>query len=278
MSSAVVNSWVYSTMLIENEWGEVGTGFLVFRGIDEKKGRVFLVTNKHVLHEDIDMREKASNLTLNLNIKNKDGSIVGKTALLPLVFDDGSKKWREHPNNDVDVIAIDVTQGIVEIPQIMKVITDYTWFANKEELKRLDITMGDEVIVIGYPLGLRHKTNNLPLLRQGMIATRIGEELEDEVIDNGGKVRKRTLRGFLVDGATIPGSSGSPVVLKPISGRLVNGSIQMGLANPFLLGIIAETKFAPIQNIYGKVNNMSFAGLGLAFDSDTIKETIELFF
>ena len=35
-------------------------------------------------------------------------------------LDDGSKRWREHPNNDVDVLAFDVTQGIVQNPQVEK--------------------------------------------------------------------------------------------------------------------------------------------------------------
>ena len=89
-------------------------------------------------------------------------------------------------------------------------------------------------------------------------------------------MRKRRLHGFLIDGAIIPGSSGSPVILKPTPGRFVKGNIIMTIPPPILLGVIAETKYAPIQSSGKDVH--SFAGLGLAFDAETARETIELFF
>lgn len=51
---------------------------------------------------------------------------------------------------------------------------------------------------------------------------------------------------------------------------------MMGVPQPVLLGIIAETRYAPIETREGNIP--SFAGLGLAFDAETVKETIELFF
>jgi hypothetical protein len=114
-------------------------------------------------------------------------------------------------------------------------------------------------------------------VRSGIIATRIGETFEDEYQEPDGTKRKRVIRGFLIDGATIPGSSGSPVVLKPTTGRFVKGNIVMGFSPLLLLGIIAETRYAPIP-ISERDYIPSFAGLGLAFDAETVKETIELFF
>ncbi|HMD78999.1 MAG TPA: hypothetical protein VKF39_03340, partial [Nitrososphaerales archaeon] len=115
-----------------------------------------------------------------------------------------------------------------------------------------------------------------PIVRTGTLATPPCEVLQDEVrIPDGGR-RTRRLRGFLVDGGVIPGSSGSPVILRPTIGRLVKGKIQLGVPPALLLGIVAETKYAPIQ-VSGD-DSMSFADLGLAFDASTIKETIESFF
>jgi hypothetical protein len=109
-----------------------------------------------------------------------------------------------------------------------------------------------------------------------VISTKIGTLLKDQVKDSQGNIRNRTLRAFLIDGATVPGSSGSPVVLKPVIGRIQGGSIVLGSAPPVLLGIVAETKYAPVQLGAGFIP--SFAGLGLVFDVETIQETIELFF
>ncbi|MEW6232325.1 MAG: serine protease [Chloroflexota bacterium] len=276
MASPIAESWIYATMLIENEWGGGGTGFLVFRAIDDTKGRIFLATNKHVLHEKAEKRRGATRVVLYLNVKNADGSITGQTAKLPLNLDDGSKRWREHPNRDVDVLAFDVTPLLVQYPQIEKRWADYSLFVDREKMEELDITMGDEIVVIGYPLGLRQGATNVPLLRGGIIATRIGETLEDDYRESDGTLRKRILRGFLIDGATIPGSSGSPVVLKPTTGRFVKGNIVMGCPPPILLGIVAETRYAPVRTPVGDIP--SFAGLGLAFDAETVRETTELFF
>lgn len=277
MASPIAESWVYATMLIRNEWNEQGTGFLVFRAIDEKTGRIFLVTNKHVLHERAQMRQRATRVSLYLNVKNADGSVTGQTAELPLNLDDSSKRWREHPDRDVDVLAFDVTPLLVQYPQIEKRWADYALFADRTKLEEFGITIGEEVLVIGYPLGMRHAKTNFPLVRGGIIATRIGENLEDEYREENETIRKRVLRGFLIDGAVIPGSSGSPVVLKPTPARFTRQGIMLGSPPPpILLGIVAETRYAPVRTPTGYIP--SFAGLGLAFNAEVVKETIEFFF
>jgi hypothetical protein len=51
MASLIAATWIHTTMLIENDWGEFGTGFLVSRSISDSKARVFLASNKHVLNK-----------------------------------------------------------------------------------------------------------------------------------------------------------------------------------------------------------------------------------
>lgn len=280
MASPIAESWVYATMMVQNEWGGLGTGFLVFRHLDENKGRVFLITNKHVIHEEQQMRLKASRVLLHLNVKQSDGSIVGNTVEMPLKLPDDSRLWREHPDKDVDVLAIDVTSLVVSHPEIEKRWADYSGFGDKAKLAELDVTVGDEVVVIGYPqvVGFEFKqgATNLPLVRTGTVATTVTHPIVETSKLPDESVRRRTLRGFLIDGATIPGSSGSPVVLKPVTGRYVKGAILMGSTPAILLGIIAETRYAPVHTAAGDIP--SFAGLGLAFYAETIRETIELFF
>ena len=265
-------------MHIDNERSGQGTGFLVPRETGQRV-RVFLVTNKHVIGQDRETRSRVESITLHLNTTLPNGQLQARTAKVVLATEpDGSKSIREHPEADVDVIAIDVTHLIVQFPQIRKKLADYAVFASKERLEELDVTIGDDVMVIGYPYGIRHQGNAFPLVRAGVIATRIGESLEDAVRDPKGGWRTRTLRGFLIDGGIIPGSSGSPVVLKPIIGRRVKNSIMLELPPPLLLGIVAETRYAPIHVGGVAGDTLAFAGLGLAFDAATIKETIELFF
>jgi hypothetical protein len=48
-------------MEIENEYGGGGTGFLVFRPIvtGSKEGNGFLISNKHVLNKNSELRNKS---------------------------------------------------------------------------------------------------------------------------------------------------------------------------------------------------------------------------
>ena len=283
MASPIAKNWIYTTVLIENEWRELGTGFIVSRTTQKQRGarivRIFLATNKHVLNEDSGKRKEARKVILHLNVKTPNGSILGKSVELPLVLKNSSKIWREHPDPEVDVLAFDITAlyKVFGISQIEKMWVDYSVIADKAKLRELDVTIGEEILVIGYPLGLRQESLDYPIVRQGIIATHIGQTFTDYIHESNGSLRKRTLRAFLIDGAVIPGSSGSPVILRPMIGRFVGDKIEMGGEVPMpLLGIVAETKYAPIPVPRGAIP--SFAGLGLAFDAETVKETIELFF
>jgi hypothetical protein len=276
MASPALLSWIQSTVLIENDWGETGSGFLVTRRISGDRAKAFLITNKHVLNKDPQLRNEAKEIYIYVNMRDKDYSIVGQKGTFPLQYADSSPKWREHPDPDVDVLALDATSLILHFPQLEKKMANYSVFADQGKLQEYDIDIGDEVLVIGYPNGLKQGTTNYPLVRSGIIATRTGDVFQDTITDNNGKTRQRTVKGFLIDGATIPGSSGSPVILKPIIGRYIRDEVITSVAPALLLGIIAETYYSPVQT--ERWNIPSFASLGLAFSTDMIKETIELFF
>ena len=282
MSTVLADTLRFSTVLIENQWHLSGTGFLVSKIIDSEKGKIFLVTNKHVINKNRELRETAALITLNFNRKTDDGEFIRFQIPFPLV-QGGMKTWREHTDPDVDVLAIDVSgllAQLVEKGMIYAKWADYDLIISPQKIREENITCGEDVIVIGYPLGIssfavRHKNNNLPLFRSGIISTTIGEELEDDV-NEGGTSRKRRLRGFLVDGGIIPGSSGSPVVFKLNFSRFAGGTLNLGESlPPYILGIVAETRYSPIDS---QGASISYADLGLVFDASTIRETIELFF
>jgi hypothetical protein len=273
--SPIALNWVHATVRIENEQGQGGTGFLVIRKITPKKGKVFLVTNKHMIHPDPLQRLKARALTVFFNIRGKEGEVHGASFRIPLVEDE-ERLWREHPNPYVDVLAVDITSLIDDQPNIDNQGVEYSLFAMPEILKKEWITEGEEVLIIGFPLGLHHVRTHSPLVRQGIVATKIGEPIRIDIHSSSGEIQRVTIPGFLVDAAIIPGSSGSPIVLKPIIGRKIGEKVAMEMAEPYLLGIVSATQLAAI-----KIENDRFptlAGLGIAFDVTTIRETIELFF
>jgi hypothetical protein len=142
-------------------------------------------------------------------------------------------------------------------------------------LTQNEISIGDEILVIGYPLGLKHRTTNLPLVRTGMICTNIAEDLQISVKENG-SIRDRIIRGFIIDGGTNPGSSGSPVIHYPPSSRITSKGITFGFGKPYLLVIVSESRLAIVESDLG--DYPTFSGMATVFNADTIKETIEEFF
>jgi len=56
----------------------------------------------------------------------------------------------------------------------------------------------DDVILIGYPIGIWDSINNMPLFRRGITSTRPALKYQGR-------------REFVIDAACFPGSSGSPV-------------------------------------------------------------------
>src|ERR1019366_1621488 len=91
-----------TTVIIENEARELGTGFWM-----QLDGKLYLCTNKHVIARDSKVRERTRNITVWANVRDKAvpaislplllKSVTGTTFSVPLHLNDGSKRWRQHP-------------------------------------------------------------------------------------------------------------------------------------------------------------------------------------
>jgi len=270
MSSIINNYWIYTTVLIRNEWNETGTGFIVS---DKERRKIYLVTNKHVTNIDEDKRKSASKFTFYFNTKTNDTTFRIKE--IEVKFIEPKNEWREHQDRNVDVLAFDITVLLKSERDIEARAIPLDNFCESSTIEQLDIKIADEVMVFGYPelYGLKHEESNFPIVRQGIIASRITENLKDRGMT--GNEEERILRAFLIDGAIIPGSSGSPVILKPTMGRYIKNEYLVQDFQPVLLGIVSEYRIGLI--IQKKSDYLSFANLGLVFRAETIKETINMF-
>ena len=276
MASPIAETWIFATMLICNQWDSCGTGFLVKDDLHSVTGSLFLITNKHVISADSAKRYDATSITVYGNV-TRDGKTIGQRFEVPLIRDN-VYLWNEHPDPDVDVLAINVSSLLNSNPNLMHLAVSYELFADSTVIDSLDITIGEEVYTIGYPSKRYQGRTYLPIVRKGIIATMIGQEYIDYPRLPDGNRRRRTNRGFLIDGATIPGSSGSPVVLRPTGERYMNGDWVIGLIpEPFLLGIVSQTYYAPIEGS-DSTAHAPYVDLGLAYDAITIRETIDRYF
>lgn len=82
-----------------------GTGFFVIRGVEERKSKMLLVTNKHVLHKNRVFRTAMDRVTVFLN-HEVEGKLIRFEWPIPLRVGNHNL-MREHPDDDVDVLAID---------------------------------------------------------------------------------------------------------------------------------------------------------------------------
>lgn len=271
MNKEFLNSTVYIFFKKTPTEYSGGTGFLVVREVNRDMGHIFLITNKHVLPKE----DKAQSITVRVNTQSGDKFAVREIEI-PIVGKDGKylSSVLLHPKEKFDVTAVHITEEVIK-HNIKGAWIPYSLFVTKEILLRENITVGDEIFLLGYPGAIYDQRNISPVLRQGIISTMPSE----------GYAFNKTLRqefnlpnqidGFLIDANVFPGSSGSlvifkqqPVTIGPRGGALFSRT----KITPYLLGIISGS--IPIED-FGRHQRM---GLGIVYSADSIKETIEQFY
>jgi S1-C subfamily serine protease len=179
-----------------------GTGF--FYQVQATAGpdapsKVLIITNKHVVGESKRLKIRLTTGT-SVNEVNARREPIGRqdqdieTDLVGRIFD--------HPNSQVDLCGIDVTDHFAAIMskgrKVRAAILNSTWLLS--QVDRGLVRDIEQTLVVGYPNTQWDPVNNMPIARRGASATHPLAYYEG------------TSR-FLVDVAAYPGSSGSPVFL-----------------------------------------------------------------
>jgi hypothetical protein len=189
---------LYSTVRVSIRRGgaEIGSGTAFFFERFHTPDRpACLVTNRHVI-------APAETIGIQFHV----GDVPDRTSFAPaneewLDIPDPGREWQGHPNPAIDLCAIPVSRlkalagGRLDRLFFTPIRSHLIPNATEEPgfPASLDIKM------VGYPVGLWDKSNNLPILRQGTTASHPG-------IDFDGRPE------IVVDIACFPGSSGSPVL------------------------------------------------------------------
>ena len=223
-----------------------------------KRYWLFLVTNKHVL-------ERAAKRFTKFHARfNRPTGSGAKVYLISLTAPDGSTLWTVHPDPDADVTVTLVNPNLLRADGI-----EFTWFSDDEQALTLEqartseISEGDGVFVLGFPLGQAGEERNYVIVRQGIIA-----RVQDWLKDNA--------RTFLVDASVFPGNSGGPVLLKP---ELASIKGTKSHDRCVLIGMVSS--YLPYQetavSLQTERPRMIFeenSGLGVVVPIDVIQETI----
>ena len=234
----------------------IATGFLYGQATEktDENGsvlcRLALVTNRHVC-------EKPTELKVRFN-----RPIGTSASVYAIPFEAGL--WTVHPEADVAVMIIDAEKLHADGIEF-NFFTDNLHTVPLEQARDLQISEGDGVFVLGFPLGLAGEERNYGIVRQGIIA-RVQDWLRGDS------------KEFLIDASIFPGNSGGPVLTKPettaIQGTKFNNQCRLiGMVSSYLAHReIAVSEQTGRRRMIFEENS----GLGVVVPVDQIQETITL--
>lgn len=213
----------------------IGTGFFLEKQLGDGAYKIFLVSNRHVLHAGVD------SIRLWFT-KAKDGRpLVGQCEQFLI---ERVGQMVIHPN--VDLAVLDCSALFARFPGSLyfKAIP-YESLADFEEP---ELSVAAPVFFVGYPEAISDTQNNLPLIRKGIISSHPGFDFD----------------GFpqvIIDAQVYPGSSGSPAFVS-----LGNACQTPGSVSTFkLLGVVTATYLKNLRPI----------GLGIVIKATCLKQLID---
>jgi hypothetical protein len=229
-----------------------GTGFFigVRRPNDPNRGRIYLVTAKHVISKP-NSTEYFDKIFLRLN--KKDGS--SEILRLPIVANGNNKNVFFHNDPSVDIAVIPYLPNedkfdFIALPDEM--------VTTQEEYKTLKIREGSEVFFTGLFTPYLGSEKNYPVVRFGHVAL-----VTDEKIRFAGEPTDL----YLVEAGSYGGNSGSPVFfclgLETIEpGRLIVAGSPIYKLAGIMKGTFLDEK--EIKVIETKSISMAYSNMGIA--------------
>ena len=206
------------------------TGFFYVR-----EGKTYLITNMHVVKDFEIADRKIDPDCLRLMLHTNARDIRENMPLEIPLYKDRKPVWFSHPSypdSKIDIAVIPLDQNKLE--------KKYTYRGLSQEVlypSKYIIQPGEEIFVMGYPLGIFDNFHNLPLSRDAMIASVYG-------------VPFRNMPFFLIDSKLNPGMSGGPVFTKPRNiFQNSDGNTNMVSGSPiYFLGVHSATLSAILQD------------------------------
>lgn len=208
-----------------------------------------LVTAAHVL-KDIQSD------TAILNLRKKVNDSYSKVLYPIKIRSDGKPLWKEHPNADIAVMYVNLKD--IDISLVTANL-----LAKDEDLKKLEVRPGDELFVLGFPLGSEANDAGFPILRSGIIA-------------NYPILPTKATKTMLIDFEVFKGNSGGPVFLIS-QNRYYEGSLHMSEINRYIIGLVMqEYKYTEqIKTLFETKTTDYPLKLGVVIHASLIKEAID---
>ena len=208
LTVAQIKTYVVSSVAM------VGSGFFY-----NNCGITYYITNRHMVVPDDSDHPDCISLTVHTDANNLR---LTKEVFVDLYDAGGRPVWKEHPalTNTVDVVAIPLTRDDLHNCVI-------TPLSQKNHVPDdLVLNLGQDLMVLGFPKGLSDQRNNLPIARNASLASAYPVHFEDNPF-------------VLVDARLHEGTSGSPVLTKPMNlARRMDGTMTLSAGSDvYLVGI-----------------------------------------
>lgn len=258
---------------------EIGTGFLLST-TGEVSGRTLLITNKHMVgdwnYADRDIRTFHRWINVFFYRVGDPSGQVYRPTRIDLLNSAGSldtSRVYPHPSANIDLVAADVTDTINndQVEHIRSTAYTKSYLVPFGKIHDYQTDIADQVIALGYPLGIRSLRDNYPIAKMGYLASIPGEEvtipIPQGVVNRAGVRVPTVLDGkfLVIDGLIVNGNSGGPVVLV--------GGVRVGRdANTNQLQFTSH----PIPNyVIGVVSYALGGGLTVVVSSDYLFDLLE---
>lgn len=238
---SISEKMTYSTIMINNQHPNgtisVGTGFII-NLCSNKNTKQFipvLITNRHVAEN--------STLTVFEFVKQDTNGMPLDREVLHVNYQ--TPRWIVHPKDDIDLCCLPIAPILHRLSAGEKVFyipLETGLIPTEHQLN--DLAALEEVIMIGYPIGLSDSYNHKPILRKGTTATHVKNDYQGE-------------KDFLIDIACFPGSSGSPILILNEGAFSTPDGITVG-SRVMLLGVLHS---APQFTVEGTINFMNLPNI-----------------
>ncbi|MDK7586211.1 serine protease [Alcaligenes faecalis subsp. phenolicus] len=274
MTRSLEESIIQTTMLIEAFHGNAtgrgtgrGTGFQLGVMMADQYIIPLLITNKHVVRG-------AESIKIHFSLSDPSDYEKKIGVASCHITSEWEKLWIPHPDASVDLCALSLGGVFLQLQKQGRTAYGMSFAETDiiDSASLANLTPIEDVLMVGYPIGLRDEIHNQPVVRRGITAT-------DPRLDFRGK------KEFLIDCACWPGSSGSPVLLKTQGLKTQGSSISIGASRTFLVGALysgpthtssGTVEFNPIPtSTSATVTTHQMIHLGNVINSTRIRELIE---
>lgn len=259
------DAMLFSTVRIETT-GPSGTGTgtaFGFTYAQDDKTWPFLVTNKHVV-------AGAATGRFSFTRANGDQPSLGQRVEVNLA--NFAAQWFGHPTPEIDIAVMPcgpiLQQAHGQGQPVFFPPIPHTSIPDVATLAGLGAI--EEVLFVGYPIGIHDRMNLLPVVRRGVTATPLQVDYEGRPV-------------FLIDASVFPGSSGSPVVICNQGGFATRQGFSVG-SRFLLIGVVSQVlvshqdntiQFVPIPtNVVPVVRSHQMIDLGVVYKSRAVLEAV----